>query len=92
MYYLQNEKISVNQARILFKFRTRMSICWGNFKGGRPPQPCPLCEDDSSEDTQEHNFNCKMIRKHIREPGTYKDIFKDFIDEKTARTLEIINN
>ena len=48
-------------------------------------------EDDSSEDTQEHNFNCKMIRKHIKVPGTYKDIFKDFIDEKTARTLEIIN-
>ena len=59
--YLKNEKISVKQARILFKYRTRMARFWENFKAGRPPQPCPVCKDGLSVDTQRHSFNCKTL-------------------------------
>ena len=31
--YLKNEKIRVNQARSIFRFRTRMARFWENFKG-----------------------------------------------------------
>ena len=34
--YLKNEKITIKEARALFKFRTRMITCWGNFKGEGP--------------------------------------------------------
>ena len=43
--YLKDETIKVNQARTLFRFRTRMTRYWENFKGGRPPQHFPLCSD-----------------------------------------------
>ena len=54
--YLKDEKIRVQEARILFKFRTRMAKFWGNFKGGRPPQQCPVCKEPGSVDTQLHSF------------------------------------
>ena len=85
--YLRDEKISVKQARILFKFRTRMIQCWGNFKGGRPPQQCPICREPSSEDNQEHMMNCRVLKERANVEGNYPDIFRKNIDEIIARTL-----
>ena len=34
--YLKDEKIRVNQARAIFRFRTRMARFWENFKGVGP--------------------------------------------------------
>ena len=85
--YLKEEKISTKQARILFKFRTRMIQCWGNFKGGRPPQQCPVCREPSSEDDQEHMMECKVLKERGITVKNYSDIFRKDIDETIVRTL-----
>lgn len=85
--YLQNPKISVREARILFKFRTRMIPCWKNFKGERPPQQCQICRDPTTVDEQEHMMECIKIKENITIEGKYNDIFKTNIDEKIARTV-----
>ena len=85
--YLENENIKVSEARSVFKFRTRMMKCWGNFKGGRPPQKCPICKEQGSVDTQEHSFQCRVMKKLINIEGEYQKIFSDNVHEKIARTV-----
>ena len=85
--YLKEEKIKVKEARMLFKYRTRMAIFWGNFKGGRPPQQCPVCKEAGSWDTQLHSFQCKVITEKITIEGNYQEIFTTNIDVNIARTV-----
>ena len=88
--YLKNEKITVKQARILFKFRTRMERFWGNFKGGKPPQPCPVCKDVLSVDTQEHSFRCKVLAESMKISNNYKGIFSSEVEHEIVITVENI--
>ena len=43
--YLRNKNISVNQAQILLKFRTRMANYANNYWGTNPDMPCKLCSN-----------------------------------------------
>ena len=70
--YLENENIKVSEAKSVFKFRTRMMKCWGNFKGGWPPQKCPICKEQGSMDTQEHSFQCRVMNINIE--GEYQKV------------------
>ena len=88
--YLQDENISVKQARILFKYRTRMARFWENYKAGRPPQPCPVCKDVQSVDTQRHSFKCKTLTGNIEVNGNYEDIFSSQIADQTLKSVEKI--
>ena len=88
--YLKNDMINVNQAKTLFKVRTRMTKFWENFKGGRPPQTCPVCKDVLSVDTQLHSFNCKVIAEQIKIMGNYNDLFGTEIEAKLAKSIENI--
>ena len=90
--YLKDKRNSVEEARILFRFRTRMSRCWENFKGGRPPQTCPVCKDSTSIDTQIHSFQCGVIKENISISGTYEDIFKTTTDKEVVKTIRILQN
>ena len=64
-----------------------MDKFWGNFKGGRQ---CPLCKEEGSVDTQVHSFQCKTVKVNISIEGDNKDVFKNVIDEKIARTVNRI--
>ena len=86
--YLKNKDISQSQAKIVFRFRTRMAKYSENFKGGKPTKQCPLCRE--SEDTQEHSFHCRTIKMNIQVEGNLSNIFSLRINEKTAKTLEKI--
>ena len=90
--YLKDGTIKVNQARTLFRFRTRMARYWENFKGGRPPQHCPLCSDALSFDTQSHSFQCEVLATSININGNYEDIFETKVNERVARTITNIEN
>ena len=52
--YLKKKDITPTQAKIVFKFRTRMEKFSENFKGGKPTKQCPMCTE--AKDTQEHSF------------------------------------
>ena len=86
--YLKKKDITPTQAKIVFKFRTRMEKFSENFKGGKPTKQCPICTE--TEDTQEHSFKCKVINMNIQVEGNLSDIFTLDIDKKTAKTLESI--
>ena len=71
--FLKNKNISVKQAKMLFKFRTRMTTFSENFKGGKQIQSCPLCLNNT--DMQKHSFLCKIIQENIHIKGRYEEIF-----------------
>ena len=81
--YLKDEKIRVDQAKILFRFRTRMARYWENFKGGRPPDPCPVCKEP-------HSFQCGVTASNVTINGIYNNIFGARVGEITAKTVENI--
>ena len=88
--YSKDQTINVNQARTLFRFRTRMARFWGNFKGGRPPQKCPVCSEVMSIDTQSHSFQCEVLGASININGNYENIFEAKVTQTVARTVENI--
>jgi hypothetical protein len=88
--YLIDEKITTSQARALFRFRTRMAKFWENFKGGRPPEPCPICKQKDSVDTEEHSFKCGTITSNISIEGEYSELFGLRAGQKIAKTSENI--
>ena len=55
-----------------------------------PTKPCPICKEATSTDTQEHSFQCTVLRKNINMEGSYEDIFFAKVDKKLARTVEKI--
>ena len=88
--YLKSKNISVGQAQLLFKSRTRMTFYWENYKHGKMEQKCPLCKDQI--DTQTHSFNCNIVIGNIQINGQFKDIFRNNIDSQIAETIENIEN
>ena len=88
--YLKDDNIRVDQARTIFRYRTRMARYWENFKGGRPPDPCPVCKEAQSVDSQAHSFHCEVTASNVSINGNFCNIFGVKVDEKTAKTVENI--
>ena len=86
--YLKQNHITPNQARTIFKFRTRMENFSENFRAGKPTRQCPVCK--ASKDTQSHSFKCTVISKNIQIPENFDDIFNQTISSDMARVLENI--
>ena len=86
--YLMDPKISINQAKTIFRIRTRMEKFGENFKCGQPTKPCPLCQE--STDTQSHSFQCRVIQENITLTGNYMEVFSPNMDKKLADTIENI--
>ena len=86
--YLHNQNISVTQAKILLKFRTRMANYSNNYKGSNSSQKCKLCQNH--EDNQQDIYICDFNQKNIKLGGKYTDLFKSDIDLSTIRTLEAV--
>ena len=84
--YLKNKNITVEQAKILFKFRTRMANFSENFRGGKPIKLCPL-----NADMQNHSFLCNTILENIEVRGRYEEIFKTEVSKEMAKLVENIS-
>ena len=62
--YLKTNLIHENQARLIFKIRTRMLNVKNNFKNNQTNLCCPICQND--EDSQEHMMmKCSILENKI---------------------------
>ena len=87
--YLKNMDITANQARILFKYRTRMSNYWQNFKGGLEEITCKVCKEVETVDSQKHFLECRVAKKSLNVEIVYQHIFTK-VTPSLARSLERI--
>ena len=88
--YMNDAGITTNQVRVTFKYRTRMSNYWKNFKGNISPQICPLCREDNSIDSQEHSLECDTIKRSLKVDIKLKDIYEN-VTPAVAKSLERID-
>ena len=86
--YLYLEKMSKNEAIVLFKFRTRMAPFADNFKAGKVSSMCPLCF--SHIDSQEGSFTCVTLNKLVNIRGKYSDIFENQVPEEVVKSIHSI--
>ena len=85
--YLNTKEITVQEAKNLFKFRTRGAKFGENMKNNPNVSiACPLCQ--VQPDTQEHSVQqCSVVREKVNVKGSYKDIFLDDVPVEIVRTL-----
>ena len=84
--YLSNDSITVQEAKNLFKSRTRVAKYYANMKNNHGLSPtCPFCKIHA--DTQEHSVQCNVVKSKMNVKGNYRDIFLDDIPVEIARTL-----
>ena len=87
MNYMKDPRFSPDIVNLLFKFRTRMFNVKNNFRNKYRQTNilCPLCK--STEDTQEHLFQCRVILNLLqtdRLSSVYQDIFSENTDKLLA--------
>ena len=83
--YLKDPNISVEEAKNIFAYRTRMAEFKENFKGKYSNHLCVLCS--TSNDTQEHSFSCREVTARVKLDEEYKDIFKKNISRNLSKSL-----
>ena len=88
--YLTDKKITPQQAKAVFKYKTRMANFSDNFRGGQPTKQCPLCKEENSLDNQQHSLVCKVTKQNVQIDVRYEEIFFSQIGAETAKTLENI--
>ena len=72
--YLQDGLLNSTDAKLLFKFRTRMVNVGCNYRHGCEDVPqCPLCQD--APDKQEHLLWCTALHTEPLSVINYLDIF-----------------
>ena len=72
--YLHEKTFHSGDARVLFRFRTRMVRVRANYKSmyDNGDTLCPLCS--TGEDTQEHLLGCEMLHENGT-TASYNDLF-----------------
>ena len=78
----------VKKAQTIFRFRVRMERFSGNYKGGGPPELCPLCNQHS--DIQELCIECPVVISKIGVTENYSNIFKNNISGDLVGKLQQI--
>ena len=83
--YLMSEEITAEEAKNLFRFRTRSAFFKENMKTGFQSTPCPFCH--VQPDNQTHSMVCPDVNKKIKIEGNYDDIFQEDIPADISKTL-----
>ena len=83
--YLKDDKIPVEEAKNLYRYRTRSAKYKENMKTSYQATPCPFCS--VQPDTQLHSVQCTVVKSKVKIEGNYDDIFQEDIPRDISRTL-----
>ena len=88
--YLNDEKITLEEKKLIFQFRTRMINVGNNYKAGRSSVICPLCS--LHFDSQDDLLLCPAIRSKIKTTENLNDIYESSISMKSVKLLKEVMN
>ena len=84
--YLKLGNLNASEAKVIFKYRTRMASYGENYRENQIHVSCPLC--GVHLDNQVMAFtNCSIVRENVTVEGVYEEIFKPVIPRKTIQTI-----
>ena len=84
--YLENEDLTLDQKRLIFKYRTRMENYGENYRGARGPVICPLCR--LHPDSQEMSLKCPIILAEFNPKVEIEEVYQDTINLVLAKFSE----
>ena len=87
--YFLNEKLTPNEMRTVFRYRTRMELFGENFRGGKEQVICPLCR--THLDNQDLSFQCPTIRNELNISGEISDVYKEDINLQLIKDIARIS-
>ena len=96
-YEMQNylksnaEKITQDEAKEIFKLRSKVTDVKGNFKGKYENIKCQLCEEDED---QKHIIICKELNKSENEEKIpdFEEIYKGNINNQVKIIRKFLEN
>jgi hypothetical protein len=83
--YLTDDEISVEEAKNLYRFRTRVAKFKENFKNGYVANACPLCL--VQPDTQAHSLQCHVLKTKLDIKKGLTVIYSVKISLRISKTL-----
>ena len=87
--YLKLQKITPDDAKLIFSYRSRMAKFSENFRGPAGPKLCPLCL--THLDNQQMSFSCPKIKPNLNTKGKYETLFRSEIPLETIENLRMIS-
>ena len=90
--YLQPNKCNNNIAKFTFLLRSRMLEVGSNFKNKFENNFCPICEDKTTKDSQQHMMICPLLMKNQISKNIlrYDSLFEDCVEKQleVAKLIE----
>ena len=83
--YLLDEKLTTEEKKTAFKYRTRMENYGENYRGGKSQVFCPLCS--LHLDNQEQSFQCQVIKDNLNLTRDVRNLYKENIDVNTVKAF-----
>ena len=83
--YFSLENAKIEEVRNIFRYRVRMAPFWGNYKGNKEYEVCPLCQNHA--DIQSLSFDCEYLKQKVEINCDMSDILTDNVTLDTARTV-----
>ena len=83
--YFSLENAKIEEVRNIFRYRVRMAPFWGNYKGNKEYEVCPLCQNHA--DIQSRSFDCEYLKQKVEINCDMSDILTDNVTLDTARTV-----
>ena len=88
-HYLVSDDLTLDEKRLIFKFRTHTYHCKSNFKWNHLDTKCSFCDLD---DTQEHLLHCKQFSDLNLKTMKYEHIFGTVQEQlKIVKILTLID-
>ena len=86
--YLKSNDFSVEEARTVFAFRTKMANFSENYRHKEGSSLCPLCGNHL--DAQELAFGCPVVIESISIRDSFEDLYTGKVSKHLADTLKRI--
>ena len=90
MEYMRDPRFTSENVNTLFRFRTRMFNVKNNFRNQYKAAnlSCPLCK--TSDDSQEHLFQCVKIRNRLHQSNQQEVLYDDIFTNDCNKLLAVV--
>ena len=83
-YLLPNQMV-IKQCKLLFSLRAQMTSVRCNFKNSYDDLTCPVCENQTYQDTQSHILQCKILIENENILAGNQILYSDLFSQDVSK-------